>query len=108
MKRWALAALCVPAVLAQTGTQGEISQKDEPATFTTHVNLVMVPVVVRDKTGRAIGDLTKQNFLLLDKGKPQQISRFTVEKWSLNGPSTVVKPDENEGGSDRLPPANMP
>lgn len=100
--------LCVPAMLAQTGTQGEISQKDEPATFSTHVNLVMVPVVVRDKTGRAIGSLTKENFLLLDKGKPQQISRFTVEKWSLDGPSTVVKPNDTEGGSDRMPPANMP
>lgn len=108
MKRWVLAALCVPAALAQTGTQGEISQKDEPATFSTHVNLVMVPVVVRDKTGRAIGSLTKENFLLLDKGKPQQISRFTVEKWGLDGPSTIVKPDEGAGGSDRLPPANMP
>lgn len=108
MKRWVVAALCVPAALAQTGTQGEISQKDEPATFTTHVNLVMVPVVVRDKTGRAIGNLTKQDFLLLDKGKPQQISRFTIEKWGLEGPSTVVKPDEGAEASGGLPPANMP
>lgn len=109
MKRWALAVLCVAAAVAQTGTQGEISQKDEPATFSTHVNLVMVPVVVRDKTGRAIGNLSKQDFLLFDKGKPQQISRFTTEKWGLDGPSTVVKADEGAGdGSDRLPPANMP
>ena len=108
MKRWALAALCAAAAVAQTGTQGEISQKDEPATFTTHVNLVMVPVVVRDKAGRAIGNLTKQDFALFDKGKPQQISRFTVEKWGPGGPSTTVKPDEGAEGSDRLPPANMP
>jgi len=58
----------------------EMSQRDEQASFRTKVNLVTVPVVVRDSKGNAVGNLTKENFFLFDKGKPQQISRFSIEK----------------------------
>jgi VWFA-related protein len=58
----------------------EISSRDAPATFSTKVNLVMVPVVVRNAQGKAIGTLQKEDFQLFDKGKPQVISRFSVEK----------------------------
>ncbi len=58
----------------------EISSRDAPATFSTKVNLVMVPVVVRDGHGKAIGTLQKDDFQLFDKGKPQVISRFSIEK----------------------------
>ena len=58
----------------------EMSSHDAPATFSTKVNLVMVPVVVRDAKGKAIGTLQKEDFQLFDKGKPQVITRFSVEK----------------------------
>lgn len=58
----------------------EMATHDEPTAFQAKVNLVMVPVVVRDTQGRAIGNLSKESFQLFDKGKPQEISRFTVEK----------------------------
>ena len=51
-----------------------MSQKDEPALFKARVNLVQVPVVVRDRQGKAIGSLKKEDFLLFDKGKPQYIA----------------------------------
>jgi VWFA-related protein len=57
-----------------------MSSHDAPATFSTKVNLVMVPVVVRDAKGKAIGTLQKGDFQLFDKGKPQVISKFSVEK----------------------------
>ena len=57
-----------------------MSTRDTPATFSTKVNLVMVPVVVRDGKGKAIGTLQKEDFQLFDKGKPQVISKFSVEK----------------------------
>jgi VWFA-related protein len=50
------------------------------ATFKAHVDLVLVPVVVRDLHGMAVGNLTKANFQLFDKGKPQEITRFALEK----------------------------
>jgi VWFA-related protein len=58
----------------------EMSSQDAPATFSTKVNLVLVPVVVRDAKGQAIGTLHKEDFQLFDKGKPQVIARFSVEK----------------------------
>lgn len=58
----------------------EIAQHDAAATFTSRSNLVEVPVVVRDKQGRPLANLTKDDFFLFDKGKPQYISRFTVER----------------------------
>jgi VWFA-related protein len=48
--------------------------------FKTRVNLVMVPVVVRDPKGHTVGTYKKENFQLFDKGKLQEISRFSVEK----------------------------
>jgi VWFA-related protein len=58
----------------------EISSRDASATFSTKVNLVMVPVVVRDANGKVIGTLHKEDFQLFDKDKPQVITKFSVEK----------------------------
>ncbi|HUE44413.1 MAG TPA: VWA domain-containing protein [Candidatus Sulfotelmatobacter sp.] len=45
-----------------------------------HVDLVIVPVVVRDANGRAVGNLRAEDFSLLDNNKPQQIISFSIEK----------------------------
>jgi VWFA-related protein len=57
------------------------AQEKTPATvptFESKVNLVLVPVVVRDRNGHAIGNLTRDDFRLLDSGKPQTISTFSA------------------------------
>ncbi len=64
------------SIFAQTA---EVTTKESAVTFKSGVNLVPVPVVVRDSTGRAIGNLTVDDFQLFDNGKPQMISRFSVE-----------------------------
>src|SRR5262252_7148505 len=76
-----------PAQPAAPKLQTEMSQKDEPALFKARVNLVQVPVVVRDRAGKAIGSLKKEDFQLFDKGKPQYIARFSMETATgrLNG-----------------------
>jgi hypothetical protein len=56
----------------------EMSSQDAPATFNSKVNVVLVPVVVRDNKGRAVGDLRRDDFRLFDRGKPQVIASFTV------------------------------
>jgi len=58
----------------------EMSTHDEPAVFQAKVNLVMVPVVVRDRQGKAVGGFKQTDFQLYDKGKPQVITKFSMEE----------------------------
>jgi len=69
---------------------------DTSASFKSHTNLVLVPVVARDAHGMVVGNLTKANFTLYDKGKPQEITRFSVEKVgskALPADATPANPD---------------
>lgn len=52
---------------------------DSISTLKVSVNLVPLRVVVRDAKGQAIGGLTKADFQLLDRDKPQVISQFSAE-----------------------------
>jgi VWFA-related protein len=97
--RWALFAACLLALCirgagraaaqqplllpdppAKSQPAPEVVTKDATPTFATRVNLVPVNVVVRDEKGRAIGNLTKDDFRLTDNGKPQLITKFSVER----------------------------
>src|ERR1022692_4416661 len=77
-----LCSLVVCAVPAQDPPQNipEITAHEAPATFNTRVNLVSVPVVVRDNKGRAVGNLHQEDFRLFDKGKQQIITKFSVNQ----------------------------
>ena len=79
---WCFVALPTGAQTQAAGDQNsaEVSSHETPATFKSKVNLVLVPVVVRDAQGRAVGNLKQEDFQILDKGKPQVISKFSVEK----------------------------
>ncbi len=48
--------------------------------FRTTTNLVVVDVFVRDRSGREITGLTKEDFTLLEDGKPQQIAIFEFQR----------------------------
>ena len=89
----------------QTQTTAEVTQRDAPFTFSTGVNLVLVPVVVRDREGRAIGTLTKEDFQLFDQGKVQEISKFSIEKAEAPPtlPDTSIETDAN--GNPQAKPA---
>ena len=83
-----LVALCLlefgraqePAPATVANNAPEVSTQNAAPTFSTRVNLVLIPVVIRDSQGRAVGTFKEDDFQLFDKGKPQLITRFTIER----------------------------
>lgn len=66
--------------LALPAQSPEMTSQDAPVLFRSTSNLIPVPVVVRDGKGQSVGDLSLNDFQLFDNGKPQSISKFTIEK----------------------------
>lgn len=60
----------------------------------------MVPVVVRDREGHALGSLRQEAFQLFDKGKAQAITKFSIEKAGGHSIQVNTTPGENVGGED--------
>ena len=79
--------LTVAARAHLAGDQAPTQAQSAPATpaqakpvFRTGVNLVLVDVVVRDRTGAFVKDLTAEDFELFEDGVRQQIVTFAVEE----------------------------
>lgn len=75
---------CAFALLLCADLPAEESRETQPAggtyTFKSNVNEVLVPVLVRDRQGREVGNLKKEDFQLWDNGKPQAISGLMIQK----------------------------
>src|ERR1039457_4203824 len=72
-------------------------------TFKTETNLVLVPVVVRDAKGNAVGGLGKGDFRLSQDGRSQVIASFALEETS----GRTVE-DRSVGGGPKAAPMVMP
>jgi len=48
-----------------------------PVTFAVEVAYVEVDAIVTDKAGEPVRDLTREDFVVLEDGKPQKIELFT-------------------------------
>jgi len=70
-----------------------------PYVESVSVDLVQVPVVVRDESGRPIRDLAASDFIIREDGKPQPIVSFTSEPAPA---SIVVALDNSRSMEGRL------
>jgi VWFA-related protein len=80
LKRSVAIALCCFAITLRA--QDSTPQKPDAGGFVlqVHVNAVLVPVVVRDAQGHAIGDLKESDFKVFDQGKIRKLSGFTIQQ----------------------------
>lgn len=58
---------------------GQDGSKQAPSTLSVSVKVVNVPATVRDKHGKIVSDLSKDDFILEEDGHPQTIHYFAHE-----------------------------
>ena len=58
--------------------------QDVGYTIRTTTNLVLVPVMVKDNTGRLVGGLQPKDFSVLESGQQQKLTFFTSDPFALS------------------------
>jgi VWFA-related protein len=69
----------IGALVAFPGVLPSMWAQDAAATIAVDVKVVTLPVTVRDKHGKIVRDLTKDDFTLQEDGRPQTIRYFSQE-----------------------------
>lgn len=84
-----LLPLCL-AVLLSAQDAARVSQR--PPTVRVTTRLIEIDAVVQDKYGRPVTDLTKDDFVVLDKGVEQKIAVFAFEPGKPSAPAATLEP----------------
>jgi VWFA-related protein len=95
-----------PTAKPKSDSASEISQTESAVTFKVRVNLVQVRVIVREPSGKAVGNLAREDFLLYDQGKLQNVTNFSVEtpETRLERVAAAAKTQENSSEQASKPP----
>lgn len=89
MKQLKAAASVIALGLALAAFAQQPAQNDSQTVLRVTSHLVLVSVIVQDKSGNPVTDLKKEDFTLLEHGKEQSISTFALES-SRALPRTVA------------------
>src|SRR5262245_8027869 len=76
--RYAL-VISVALVAATATSTSNFAQQSQPV-FRSRLNLVSVDVIVRDKSGAVVRNLTASDFEIKEDGRPQDITNFNFEE----------------------------
>ena len=87
---------------AQPAAPAQTPQANEPTTFRSQSELVLVPVVVTDNKGAHVAGLKEEDFALLDNGQPRKLTLFREVKKEEG----EAKPLVFQGGYTNMSAAN--
>ena len=87
-----LAGLC----LIKSHSIAQDKKQETKLQYEVQVTLKLVQVYVTDKKGNPVVDLTKDDFLVFDEGKPQKITEFERHVYSLPASNEEVRPEVSE------------
>jgi VWFA-related protein len=78
-----------PPINIRTVPQGGATKENQAAreqlfTLTTRVDQVLIPVTVKDDSGRLVNGLLAKNFTVLENGKRQSLNFFTSDPFALS------------------------
>jgi VWFA-related protein len=93
--------LCTAASVSAAAQDEKADQSDQTPTFTSNVNVVNVFFNVKDKHGNLIPNLKKEDFQILEDGKPQNIKYFSAES---NQPLTLGILIDTSASQERVLP----
>jgi hypothetical protein len=109
MKNYSLSVL---ALAFAFGTVVQVRAQTVPATPDSDIvkistKLVQVDLVVVDKDGNAVTNLSSRDFEILQDGKPQKITNFSFVKRRLDERLPTTKPVTGKGQSIFPPPVKF-
>jgi VWFA-related protein len=119
MRRFSIVLVLVSLLQVGSAARGQSPAPDRQQstnTFTTHATAILVDVVVRDKKGGLVTDLSQSDFDVAEDGVRQKIGSFAVVnhgggigigvKFRQPGGTTVLSPTD-AAGSESAPPAPL-
>ncbi len=119
MRRFSIVLVLVSLLQGGSAARGQSPAADKQqstSTFTTHATAILVDVVVRDKKGGLVTDLSQSDFDVAEDGVRQKIGSFAVVnhgggigigvKFRQPGGTTVLSPTD-PAGSESAPAAPL-
>jgi VWFA-related protein len=105
MKSVCLTSLVVASVVLGTASPRAQQPSRQRPVFRGGTELVTVNVVVRDKNGNAVRNLTRDDFAVVEDDKPQSISSFDFEELDRADAAAAAAPAAPV--LEKTPPASM-
>ncbi len=93
LHRAGVIALVLCAGVVVMAAQKQEQSQSVSSRFQINVDRILVPVVVRDKAGRAMGDLKAEDFDVFDEGKKRPIANFTIERRGEEAGTRLSSPE---------------
>ena len=99
MRVCSLSAALIAAIALNPAARQASPQPPQAPTFRVAVDYVELDAVVTDRDGKFVRDLTKEDFEVLEDGKPQNVTAFTLVDLPVRRPAplaaqgTPVEPD---------------